>query len=64
MTPREEGSLILGELKEFKRATLVELDIIKKDVRDLSIFKWKAAGIMSFIMLLGEAVHVIARLNH
>lgn len=59
-----DTSKILGELQEFKRATLVELAGIKKDVRDLSIFRWKAAGIMGFILILGEAVHAFAKLGH
>lgn len=35
---------ILGELKEFKRATVSELNDIKKDLRALQEFKWRLAG--------------------
>lgn len=39
-----DQSLILGELKEFKRATLEELRHIKRDVHELKNFKWRIVG--------------------
>ena len=54
----KDVDLILGELKEFKRATLKELEQIKKDVHTLSIFKWKVTGIMTFLVGASEVIHM------
>lgn len=35
---------IIGELKEFKRVTIKELDTIKQDIRALQNFKWRVVG--------------------
>lgn len=50
---------VLGELKEFKRATLKELDYIRKDIHNLNVFKWKIAGISSLLVGSIELIHLL-----
>ena len=42
----------IGELREFKRATLEELKEIKKDIRSLNGFKWRVAGGSALLVLI------------
>lgn len=57
---------IIGELTEFKRVALKELEDIKKielaairnDVKELMMFKWKATGIMAFLVTTVEMLHM------
>lgn len=45
--------MILGELREFKRATLHRLDEIERQVAASQRFRWKmigAAGVVAFIV--------------
>jgi len=59
------SDLILGELKEFKRATLSDLSQIKKEIRALNQFKWRVAGgaaVLSVLLVIAiEAVHLLSR---
>lgn len=50
---------VIGELREFKRATLSELAELKQEVKELLAFKWKATGIMAFIFASFEAVRIL-----
>lgn len=50
--PKEDQ--ILGELKEFKRATLKRLDEIEKEVKGLAQFKWRVAGGFGVLFLIVE----------
>lgn len=50
---------LLGELKEFKRATLKELEQIKKEIHNLNKFKWKVTGIMTVLVGIFEAIHTM-----
>ena len=55
----------MGEIREFKRATLTELHGIKKDVKALNKIHWKVAGGTAAVMLLLTiAVQAIAALIH
>ena len=47
---------IIGELKEFKRATLNELREIKGDIQDLKKFKWKFDGQITVLVVLVSIV--------
>ena len=49
---------IIGELQEFKRATLLEMWELKRDIRGLLTFKWKAAGIMGVLVAMVEVAHM------
>ena len=51
--------MILGELKEFKRSTLKELEYIRKEIHNLNAFKWRVTGIMSFLVGLAEIAHIV-----
>lgn len=42
----------VGEIREFKRATLTELGEIKKDVKALNNFKWRVAGGSALLVLI------------
>lgn len=42
-SPKDQAQII-GELKEFKRATLSELREIKGDIKSLKKFRWMSAG--------------------
>ena len=56
-----DASEIIGELREFKRATLDELKELKKDVKALNKIHWKAAGgTATLIVLFTIAVQVFA----
>lgn len=47
--------ILLGELREFKRQTIKELQELKRDVRSLNRFHWKligASGAASFFATL------------
>lgn len=52
---------LLGELREFKRATLLELSEIRKKVDDLNAFKWKATGMMAVVVFVMEAIGQVVR---
>lgn len=54
---------ILGELKEFKRATLEELEDIKEKVDALNAFKWKVTGAMVLVVAVIEVLGQVARAN-
>lgn len=56
MAPDGNTRMMLGELKEFKRATLEELSVIRKRVEDLNAFKWKATGVMATVVFALEAI--------
>lgn len=49
---------VIGELKEFKRATLEELKSLRTEVKTLSEFRWKAAGVVAALMGAVEFVHL------
>ena len=60
---------VIGELKEFKRVALKEMDNlrddlreVKKEVRMLMRFKWRVAGgsavLMTVLTAVVEAIHV------
>lgn len=52
---------VIGELKEFKRATLEKLDLIERRVSALDEFKWKVTGAMVFIVAMIEVLGQVAR---
>ena len=54
---------VIGELKEFKRATLDELALIRQKVEDLNAFKWKATGTMAVVVFALEAVGQYMRMK-
>jgi hypothetical protein len=56
MAPDGNTRMMLGELKEFKRATLEELAKIRKQVEELNAFRWKAAGVMASVVFVFEAI--------
>lgn len=47
---------ILGELSEFKRATLEKLGTVDRKIDALDAFKWKATGIMATVVFIFEAI--------
>ena len=49
---------VIGELKEFKRATLAELKDLRREVRSLTHFKWRFAGMMASLMGAIEVVRI------
>lgn len=51
-----DGKILLGELKEFKRQTVFELQEIRKDVKTLMAFKWKVIGTAGAVSLLATLV--------
>lgn len=51
-------SRVLGELEEFKRASILELHEIKSQIKELSVFKWKVAGGMAAFMAAVEVAHL------
>lgn len=51
-----DSERIIGELAEFKRATLEELRDIKKDLRGLQRFKWRVAGGAATLSMLLTAI--------
>ncbi len=51
-----EQDLILGELKEFKRATLSDLQEIKSDIQELKKFRWKIDGRNAALVVLLSGV--------
>ena len=55
----------IGEIREFKRATLTELNEIKKDVKALNRIHWKVAGgTASLILFLTIAAQVVEAWFH
>lgn len=67
MDAKSEG-ILLGELKEFKRATLAEssatnkrLQSIENKIDALNRFKWKVTGIMAGVVFTFEALFQAAR---
>lgn len=56
---------LIGELKEFKRATLRELESINgeiseldKSVQKLLSFKWKFTGAVTAVVSIVEVIHI------
>jgi hypothetical protein len=47
-----QGNELIGELREFKRATLEELREIKRDIKALNEFRWKLTGKQTVILLV------------
>lgn len=47
---------IIGELKEFKRNTMSRLEGIEIEVKRLNEFKWRVAGVFSFLLVAIEVV--------
>ena len=62
MDEKEEG-LLLGELKEFRKMTLMRLSNIEKDVKALTSFKWKLTGITIGVVFLFEVAVTVIRLK-
>lgn len=54
---------VIGELTEFKRATLSKLNDLEIQVRELSYFKWKATGFMAAILTAIELAHLAMKAN-
>jgi hypothetical protein len=50
---------VIGELQEFKRATLKEMTELKNDVRELLAFRWKQAGVYGFLLATAEVLHLV-----
>ena len=62
-----DGERVLGELLEFKRTAIRDLDEIKRGMDSLQAFKWRVAGgaaVLSAIMTgLAEAVHIYMKIG-
>lgn len=50
-----DTEMVLGELKEFKRATLVEIAELRREVRELMSWKWKALGALAAVVMCVQA---------
>ncbi len=51
-----DTKILLGELREFKRQTISELQEIKKDVKAQGYFKAKVTGAAMFASFLGTLI--------
>lgn len=54
---------VLGELQEFKRATIEKLDRIEDRVKSLDEFKLKVTGAMVLVVAVIEILGQVARAN-
>lgn len=59
MSSNERDNQLLGELREFKRATLIELIEIKRSCTSLHAFRYKVIGMAmlgSFLVTTATAI--------
>lgn len=50
----DHSSLMLGELREFKRATLARLDTIERKTDTFQMFRAKIIGLSSMVSLVAS----------
>lgn len=62
-----DGERMLGELLEFKRAAIRDLEEIKRGMDSLHAFKWRVAGgaaVLSVMMTgIAEAIHIYLKIG-
>ena len=52
----EDVKIMIGELKEFKLSTASRLKSIESKVDALNHFRWKAAGVLGAVFVIGEVL--------